>query len=157
MSVTIRPSRVADFETLWRIDQLCFPPDQAYSRLELSVYMKRRGAFTLVAETDIPAKIAGFIVAEANTRGQGHIVTIDVLEGARRGGVGSQLMRAAEKRLGDEACRNVSLETAVDNEAALLFYKRQGYFVEKTIPRYYNGTLDALLMRKDLLPSAPAK
>ena len=119
--------------------------------------MKRRGAFTLVAETDIPAKIAGFIVAEANTRGQGHIVTIDVLEGARRGGVGSQLMRAAEKRLGDEACRNVSLETAVDNEAALLFYKRQGYFVEKTIPRYYNGTLDALLMRKDLLPSAPAK
>ena len=46
--------------------------------------MKRRGAFTLVAEMEIPAKIAGFIVAEGNSRGQGHIVTIDVLEGAAR-------------------------------------------------------------------------
>jgi len=155
--VTIRPFRMADFETLWRIDQACFPPDQAYSRLELSLYMKRRGAFTLVAETDIPTAIAGFIVAEANSRGQGHVVTIDVLEGARRGGIGSELLRAAETRLGEDACRNVSLETAVDNEAALLFYKRHGYFVEKTIPLYYNGTLDALLMRKDLLPSTHAK
>jgi ribosomal protein S18 acetylase RimI-like enzyme len=155
--VTIRPFRVADFETLWRIDQACFPADQAYSRLELSVYMKRRGAFTLVAETDVPAAIAGFIVAEANSRGQGHVVTIDVLEGARRGGVGSELLRAAETRLVAGSCRNASLETAVDNEAALLFYKRHGYLVEKTIPRYYSGTLDALLMRKDLLPPTPAK
>jgi ribosomal protein S18 acetylase RimI-like enzyme len=51
-------------------------------------------------------------------------------------------------------CNVVVLETAVNNASALMFYKRHRYFVEKTVPRYYNNTLDALQMRKDLLPAA---
>jgi ribosomal-protein-alanine N-acetyltransferase len=113
--------------------------------------MRRPGAFTLVAETNAPQSlIAGFIVAEANRRGQGHIVTIDVVDEMRRHGVGSKLLEQAEERLRTAGCRNVFLETAVNNSNAILFYKRHGYFVEKTIPRYYNGVLDALLLRKDL-------
>jgi [ribosomal protein S18]-alanine N-acetyltransferase len=156
VSLHIRSSRREDLDTLWQIDQACFPPDQAYSRLELNTYMRRRGAFTLVAESSAPSlkTVAGFIVAEANSRGQGHIVTIDVLERARRGGVGSTLLGEAEVRLRKAGCSIILLETAVDNQTALLFYKRHGYFIEKTIPRYYNGTLDAFLLRKDLLPSA---
>ncbi|HEX3321274.1 MAG TPA: N-acetyltransferase [Terriglobales bacterium] len=142
-----------DLEQLWRIDQACFPPEQAYSRLELSTYMRRSGAFTLIAETDAPKSlIAGFIVAEANRRGQGHIVTIDVVDDMRRHGVGSKLLEQAEQRLTTAGCHSVYLETAVNNASALLFYKRHGYFVEKTITRYYNGVLDALLLRKDLHP-----
>ena len=157
VTLLIRPSEAEDFETLWKMDQLCFPADQAYSRQELHLYMRRRGAFTLVAESamaDAKPVIAGFIVAEAGPRGSGHIVTIDVVSDARRAGVGSKLLEEAERRLLAAGCNVVVLETAVNNASALMFYKRHRYFVEKTVPRYYNNTLDALQMRKDLLPAA---
>jgi ribosomal protein S18 acetylase RimI-like enzyme len=44
----------------------------------------------------------------------------------------------------------VELETAVDNVSALSFYKRQGYNVTKTQPRYYSNGVDALVLEKPL-------
>jgi ribosomal protein S18 acetylase RimI-like enzyme len=44
----------------------------------------------------------------------------------------------------------VGLETAVDNLGALSFYKRHGYHVIRTWPRYYSNGVDALVMKKDL-------
>ena len=44
----------------------------------------------------------------------------------------------------------MGLETAVDNVAALSFYKRHGYSVVRTWPRYYSNGVDALVMRKEL-------
>jgi ribosomal-protein-alanine N-acetyltransferase len=170
---TIRDFQPSDFETLWRIDQDCFPPGISYSRTELKVYVRRRGSFTLVAADDAPSTStttvaesgkgkthsqpiasanlapAGFLVAEA-TRGSGHIITIDVIAAARRSGVGSLLLRAAEDRLRAVGCRLVELETAVDNVSALSFYKRHGYSVIKTFPRYYSNGVDALVLQKDL-------
>jgi ribosomal-protein-alanine N-acetyltransferase len=174
---TIRDFQPADFDTLWSIDQACFPPGISYSRTELKVYMRRRGSFTLVAtgtapqpldpssekldsdseqtqknptaiaSTNLP--VAGFLVAEA-VRGQGHIITIDVVAAARRFGVGSLLLRAAEDRLRVARCRSVELETAVDNLSALQFYKCHAYTVTKTFPRYYSNGVDALVLEKDL-------
>jgi len=151
----IRDANPDDFDKLWRMDQECFPPGISYSRMELKVYMRRRGAFTLVAEqppsSKAQAPIAGFLVAEAG-RGVGHIITIDVIPSTRRSGVGSQLLRAAEERLRAAGCRAVALETAVDNLSALAFYKRHGYAVIKTWPRYYSNGVDALVLRKELQP-----
>jgi ribosomal protein S18 acetylase RimI-like enzyme len=79
-----------------------------------------------------------------------------VLQEARRLGVGSQLLTAAEERLRKLKCNSVSLETAVDNQSALFFYKRHGYFTVKTIPRYYSNGVDALVLQKDLLSTAQA-
>ncbi|MGH9532789.1 MAG: GNAT family N-acetyltransferase [Terriglobales bacterium] len=141
----LRPFHPADLDTLWRIDQECFPSGIAYSRAELAHYVKQSGAITVVGEKD--GAIAGYVVAESHKR-QGHIVTIDVLPAARRSGLGSQLMAAAEEHLRAAGCSSVSLETAVDNHGALAFYKRHGYSVVGTIPRYYQGTLDALRMEK---------
>lgn len=163
---SIRDSRRDDFEHLWHIDQRCFPPEMSYSRLELAVYMRRSGSFTLVAEIapndgtprasahppEPEEAILGFIVAQAQRRGMGHIITIDVIDKARRTGVGSKLLIAAEDRLQSAGCRNVHLETAVDNLPALAFYKRHGYNLEKTAPRYYSNGVDAFILKKDLLP-----
>jgi ribosomal-protein-alanine N-acetyltransferase len=147
----IRKFQKTDFETLWRIDQACFDDQMAYSRPELAFYMKRAGAFTLVAEGE-RAEVLGFIVAEARGK-SGHIITIDVVAEARRLGVGSALLKAAEERLLDAGAQAVALETAVNNESAIRFYKEKGYFVEKTIPGYYSGQLDALVMVKELVKS----
>jgi ribosomal-protein-alanine N-acetyltransferase len=146
----IREFKPADFDTLWRIDQNCFPPGISYSRQELKTYMRRRGSFTLVAVEGQAGEAGGFIVAEADGRGTGHVITIDVTAATRRSGVGSLLLRAAEERLRAAGCSAVELETAVDNVSALSFYKRHGYSVTRTFPRYYSNGVDALVLEKEL-------
>jgi ribosomal protein S18 acetylase RimI-like enzyme len=59
-------------------------------------------------------------------------------------------MSHCERRLIENSCDAVFLETAVDNAAAIAFYERHGYRVLQTLPRYYHGELDALLMGKRL-------
>jgi len=162
VAFTIRDFQPTDFDTLWRIDQACFPAGVSYSRAELQTYMRRRGSFTLLAVKDAASKasgvatfdstVGGFIVAEADRRGSSHIITIDVLKNARRSGVGSLLLQAAEERLRAARSRSVELETAVDNLTALSFYKRHGYTLIRTIPRYYSNGVDALVLNKELVP-----
>lgn len=144
----IRDFTAEDFETLWRMDQECFPPGVSYSRQELKAYIRHRGGFTLVAVDAETGETQGFIVA--HTGPVGHIVTIDVSPSARRSGVGSVLLNTAEQRLRAAGSRAVGLETAVDNIPALAFYKRHGYNVVRTSPRYYSNGVDALVLKKDL-------
>ncbi len=105
MEFILREFKREDFEILWDIDQKCFPPGISYSRIELAAYIRHRGSLTLVAESTEARReaegspILGFIVAEVDRRGMGHIITIDVLGAARRFGIGSSLLAAAEDRL----------------------------------------------------------
>jgi len=144
----IRDYRPDDFEALWKIDQACFAPGISYTCRELAFYIARKHGFTLAAEVD--GRIVGFVVMDRDRHFRGHVITIDVLPEARRSGLGSRLMVAAEERLRALGCSVVFLETAVDNAAALLFYKRHGYSIVQTIPRYYLDSIDALVLAKDL-------
>jgi ribosomal-protein-alanine N-acetyltransferase len=166
VETALREFRREDFDTLWQIDQECFAPGIAYSRLELAAYIRLRGAFTVVAENlqddgkpgvASLSEVLGFIVAQAKRSGVGHILTIDVLPAGRRIGVGSKLLATAEDRLRFVGCSSVILETAVDNSGALAFYKRQGYSVTRTIPRYYSNGVDAFVLEKELHLSSPGK
>jgi [ribosomal protein S18]-alanine N-acetyltransferase len=148
VAFVIRDFKPEDFEVLWRMDQDCFPPGIAYSRRELKEYVRHRGSFTLLASDADTGTIAGFIVVhQAPT---GHVITIDVIAEARRSGVGSRLLQAAEDRLRAGGSNAVGLETAVDNLAALAFYKRHGYSVIRIWPRYYSNGVDALVLKKEL-------
>jgi len=163
---TLRDFQSNDLEMLWRIDQECFPPGIAYSKAELRAYIDSAAAFAVVAEVSSqklkapqsshdPASaffspIAGFIVAEANRRGVGHIITIDVRPEGRRSGIGFALLTAAEERLRRARCVRVRLEAAVDNVVALSFYKRHDYAVVKTIRGYYSDGGDAYSLVKEL-------
>jgi len=157
MEFRLRDSVPEDFEQLWRLDQECFPPGIAYSRRELTAYMRLPQSISLVAEgTGQTPTIVGFLVAAPQRNGVGHIITIDVAPEARRAGVGSKLLAAAEQRLAAAGCRVGLLETAVDNQSALVFYKRHKYFLVKTVPHYYSNGVDALVLQKDLLSAAQA-
>ena len=146
VALTLRDFQPEDFESLWRMDQECFPQGISYSRQELKAFMRYRGSFTVVATED--QEIRGFIIAKSGPIG--HIITIDVGPTARRSGVGSFLLKGAEERLRAGGCRALGLETAVDNIAALAFYKRHGYAVVRTWPRYYSNGVDALVLKKEL-------
>lgn len=146
MPTSIREFRPEDFDVLWRMDQECFPPGISYSKPELRSFIQRPGAFTLVAAD--AATIQGFTVIHGGKTG--HVITIDVSPHARRLGVGSLLLQAAEERLAANGSGMVGLETAVDNLSALAFYKRHGYSVVRTWPRYYSNGVDALVLKKNL-------
>lgn len=146
MAIVVRDYKPGDFESLWRMDQECFPAGISYSKQELRDFIRHRGSFTLVA-TNENEELQGFIVAYC--RGLGHVITIDVGPDARRSGVGSLLLRSAEDRMRAAGCTAVGLETAVDNRTALAFYKRHGYSVVRTWPRYYSNGVDALVLKKE--------
>jgi ribosomal-protein-alanine N-acetyltransferase len=151
---TIREYRAADFDRLWRIDQRCFPPGIAYTQMDLSGFITRRKAITLVAEfadgNEFAGGIAGFAVAQP-VRKIGRILTLDVIPDARRFGLATQLMHDCEKRLRAGGCEQVFLETAVNNEPALFLYHKLGYAILRRLPLYYpTHALDAYLMGKGL-------
>jgi ribosomal protein S18 acetylase RimI-like enzyme len=150
----LRPYVHNDFEQLFKLDQLCFPPEIAYSRAELSSYVERKGSFTLIAEDTEgktnAEKIAGFVTVEMTREGYGHIITIDTRPEHRRKGLVTLLMAGAEKKIKALEGFMVALEVAVDNTPAITFYKRHKFHVLKTLPRYYNDKVDGLLMTKRL-------
>lgn len=146
----LRAYRPVDFQALWKLDQLCFAPGIAYSRSMLAAFLEEPGAFTIVAEEK--GVVQGFILTHVDKK-HGHIITIDIRETMRRTGLGSRLLKAAEDRLRRLQKEGVVLEVAVDNLPALTFYKRHGFSVVKTIPRYYSNGLDALEMAKVLSPA----
>jgi len=158
LAYAIRNYRATDFDRLWEIDQLCFPPGIAYTQMELDGFLNHRNAITLVgeavsadAEGDDLRRIAGFVVAHPVRRKYGRILTLDILPQARRSGLATKLMHVCEERLHALGCGEIYLETAVNNEPAIRLYRKLGYQVLGTIPDYYSShSLDAYQMAKQL-------
>lgn len=151
--IKLRPYRNGDFARLVEIDHSCFPEGIAYPEEEMRSYLEMPSAITLVAAEG--KRIVGFVIADRFhsrrwSRAMGRIITIDVLPELQGTGIGDKMLSAAEEKLRESACDYVSLEVAVDNSRALRFYKKHGYSVLKTLPRYYMDSVDGLLMGKRL-------
>ena len=150
--ITLRPYRISDLSLLHQIDSSCFPRGISYSLEELGGFIRRRGAFTLVADTssDNKEQIIGFVVAHRGESGLGHIVTLDILAAWRRRQIGTLLMNGAEKWLGRNSCRMVYLEVAENNLPALRFYQKHGYRSCQRVEEYYSDGTAAQVMSKAL-------
>jgi ribosomal protein S18 acetylase RimI-like enzyme len=165
VKITFRTYSSADFETLYKIDQACFPPDTAYSRSDMRAYLALAGAECVLAEVSedtpsaqgreradsggAPKTIAGFCIS-ARREKDGYIVTMDVLEEYRRLGIATALLAEIEKRLAANGVLRVGLETATDNHAGVAFWQKHGYRTRGVRKGYYPGRRDAHAMRKNL-------
>jgi [ribosomal protein S18]-alanine N-acetyltransferase len=145
--VQLRSYFPSDFETLYRIDQICFPEGIAYGRFEMKVYLRAKGSHCLLAESG--GNVAGFILTEL-APDEGHIITLDVLENYRRQGIGSLLLAAGEKEAGSRGGTRMVLETATTNKAAIALWRKHGYRQVVTIEDYYGRGRDAFRMHKVL-------
>ena len=142
----ILPFRSSDLETLYQIDQQCFPPGISYAREELARFIRHRLAKTWVAHSG--KEIVGFLVLGREPQKVGHIVTIDVVEDKRGTGVGKALMKTAENWAQRQGLGIIYLETADDNRAAQNFYTAHGYAKVEEIANYYPNGLAAWVMVK---------
>src|SRR5262249_10394896 len=145
MAVAIRSYDPREFAALHKLDQACFPPGIAYSRMMLNYFLKQPAAECLVAADG--SRIVGFILTEENPP-LAHILTLDVAESHRRQRVGTTLLGESERNLALRGVRTILLETAIDNEAGIAFWQHHGYRIEATLQRYYLRRLDAYEMRK---------
>ena len=144
--MNLRPYRPSDLDTLYQIDQACFPPGVSYSKDEIERFISHRNSQTWVAQAG--EEVAGFLIAGRERHGAAHIVTIDVAEQWRRRSVGMILMDAAEVWAKRDGLRLVYLETAEDNLPAQAFYRKRGYEKLKRIERYYANGAAAWVMTK---------
>lgn len=144
---TIREYRPADLGVLYSIDQSCYSLAIAYSLGELRWYLHLPGAACFVAESR--KKISGFILS-AHKGAHGHIITIDVLVPYRGSGVGTALLRKSERNLAEAGVREIWLETATNNNAAVAFWQKHGYRTRGRMKNYYPGGVDAFAMSKHL-------
>src|SRR5690242_12842066 len=153
MMFTLRDYSPSDVETLYAIDQACYPRGIAYSRRMLRWYLSRRGALCIVTQgtPENKATMPGFILAEAHGA-EGYIVTIDVLKAYRRSGIGTALLQEAERRLASMGAQYIELQTATNNEAGVAFWRRHGYRDVGIAQGYYLGRIDAYLMKKSIHP-----
>lgn len=144
--ISIRAGRPGDAARMWEIDQACFEPGVAYP-MDIFYYhlmITRDPAYVAVAG-DV---IIGFVLTSKAGRLKGIIVTIDILDGWRRQGLGSSLMNFAENSFKRRGCGSVQLQVAVDNNAAIGFYEKMGYKRKKLLRDYYGPGKDGRLFSK---------
>ncbi len=148
LTFIIRDYLPSDFDLLLKIDGECFSLAIAYSREEMADYLSHPDSQTWVAEGK--GEVAGFLIAIRVQARRLHIVTLDVVEGWRRRGVGRALMLAAENLALREKRTVISLETADDNFQAQTFYHNLGFRKGRRVSPYYSDGTAAWVMLKNL-------
>jgi len=138
----MRTYRETDFETLCEIDTKCFPLGIAYTPVEMRAMLK--GALALVVENR-RGRVVAFLIGRKN-----RVMTLDVLPGYQRRGIGRALMEAWEARLRQAGIERVWLETSVRNRPAQALYRSLGYSRVKRLPHYYLNGEDGWLLEKRL-------
>ena len=146
--IHLRKAGKADLQSLFELDQLCFPAGIAYSLREFQSILKSARTVGVVAENS--DGLAGFALAQTHGARLGHLITIDVAPRVRRQGIGDRLMGHIEMSIKERGAQSLRLETAVTNLGALHFYERRGYEMKGTIRNCYPGNLDAFVMEKKL-------
>jgi ribosomal-protein-alanine N-acetyltransferase len=156
-SIEIREASLDDLDEMHRIEVECFGRE-AFSYTQLAYCLKSPRSVKLIATVN--REPAGFIIGmieRAEGGLVGHVYTIDVKPGFRRRGVGSALLKSAERvfiRRGAKRCR---LEVRLDNTAARRLYLKHGYKPRGIRRDYYGWGLDALELEKYLCEAGPAE
>ncbi|MBI1734305.1 MAG: GNAT family N-acetyltransferase [Candidatus Rokubacteria bacterium] len=146
-----RDYRESDFESVWTLDQECFPPGIAYSRSELRAFLSGKTAETIVVERD--GRIVAFVLGRRRGRTDAEVITLDVTASARREGLGRRLMVELERRFRAAGVPRVTLEAAATNAIAIRFYESLGYRTVAPLPSYYGPGRHAWRMEKALVSS----
>ncbi|WOC15978.1 ribosomal protein S18-alanine N-acetyltransferase [Pseudochrobactrum sp. MP213Fo] len=104
-----------------------------------------------------PKQSAGFVLARL-VAGEAEILTIAVMPGFQRRGIGRELMEGVLRHLHHERAESLFLEVDESNIAAKALYKRLGFLQVGYRPAYYEteqGRSGALILRKQVLPTPP--
>jgi len=139
------PLSLAHAELIAGMHHICFKePWDAKAMAEL---LAMPGAYGFLAGDDKPE---GFVLCRA-AAGEAEVLTILVLPPYRRSGLGGRLLEAALSAAKEAGAETMFLEVAADNDSGKALYAAHGFAQVGLRPRYYGGSIDALVMSRDAL------
>ena len=150
--VRLRSYRRDDLHAMVALDRLCFAAPFLFSAEAIREFAEALGARAVVAERG-PGLMAGFAVGQMEWQAGvrvGYCVTLDVIPGERRGGVGGLLLGELERWAGAKGAREMVLHVYVGNEGARRFYAGRGYREVRLMEGFYRRGLHAMECRKEL-------
>lgn len=147
-----RRAGAGDADALADLHARCFAAPwnaESFSRL-----LARQGARGLLAWRPDDVAAAGFALFE-HAAEEAEILTLGVRPECRGQGVATGLLARAFSELAQAGARQMHLEVAADNDAALGLYRRAGFAESGRRPGYYRRgatAVDALIMTRRLAP-----
>jgi ribosomal-protein-alanine N-acetyltransferase len=134
---------LADIEVMAAVHASAFDAPDAWSRDVFSLQLALPNVFGLLHPS-------GGLILVRVAADEAEILTLAVNPAARRGGIGSALLREATILAAGMGARTVFLEVSVANIAGRRLYASAGFVQAGRRPRYYSDQSDALVLRLDL-------
>lgn len=122
-------AQFGEVEALWRA---VFPEDPPHSRAAIAIPQKlavQRELFLVAVEG---GRVLGTILAGYDGH-RGWLYKLAVHPNARRCGIGTKLVHAAEKKLAARGCTKLNLQVRAGNDEATRFWTLMGYAQEPRI------------------------
>jgi [ribosomal protein S18]-alanine N-acetyltransferase len=142
---------VKDAALLASLHRACF--NEAWNEEAFLRLVDRAGAVALLASVEAETESQGFLLAQV-AADECEILSIGSLSSVRRKGLARALLMAADKAAHRLGAREMYLEVAEDNDAALTLYRSAGFVIIGRRAKYYlraDGTgLDAVMLRATL-------
>jgi ribosomal-protein-alanine N-acetyltransferase len=147
----------ADLEAVININRVCLPENYApYFFMD---------TFNTMPDTFVVAESQGLVEGYIMCRlehgfsdmrklrfaRKGHIISVAVMPNFRNMGMGYSLVQAALSALSAHRADECYLEVRTNNIPAINLYKKMGFEITRTIPRYYFDGFDAYVMTKSLI------
>ncbi len=143
----IRPAKKEELDALLSLEETCFK-EETFHKKQLRYLLSKAKSIVQVAEIDGNI-IGSMIILLRNHISNARIYSLNVHPEYRRAGIASLLMDTALEYLKEQGFKNITLEVGVNNKAAQNLYRSKGFFVDKTLYKYYKNGDDALhLVRK---------
>ncbi len=153
---TLRRFCPPDVEAVININRVCLPENYA-AYFFIDTFNTLPEAF-FVAESQ--GQVVGYIMCrlehgfsdlkKLRFARKGHIISVAVMPDSRTLGIGYSLVEQALSAFSAHQADECYLEVRTNNVPAINLYKKMGFEVTRTIPRYYFDGFDAYVMTKPL-------
>lgn len=132
----IREMTIDDFSQVFHIGEEVFTADYSQSmyrtcdEYEITTLFNSDNELCLVAESG--DRILGFALGTTVSKHNspwkyGYLVWLGVHKDIQKGRVGSRLFKEIKRRMKKQGVRMILIDTSADNEAALHFFRKQGF------------------------------
>lgn len=141
--IVIRNFRPTDLSRVYDIEKRSFK-DPYHVLFLINLYDLYPEGFFVAEKNGV---VVGYIISR-KIGGSGHILAIAVAPEHRRMGIGKALMERVVQHFLANNVKRIWLEVRASNKGAIIFYKKIGFHVVKTVRRYYADKEDAVVLEK---------
>lgn len=137
----IRLAKKEDLTALLELEKICIKEEKFHEK-QLEYLLLKGKSLVFVASID--GNIIGSMVILLREHiSNARIYILNVHPAYRRKGIGGLFMDTALKFLKEKGFNKVTIETGIDNQAALNLYMSKGFLVDKILKKYYKTGEDA--------------